>query len=443
MKIFLILIAVAGIGYGAYRFLGPSNEPVAETRPYEFAKLERRSITNLVSATGTVSAREIVEVGTQVSGTITQVLADFNDVVEEGALIAMIDPSVLDTQVKGAKADLLRAEAQLKRARIDHDRFLPVHEKGFLSDNDFLPYEISLQTAKAGVMDAEANLDRAERNRAFAEVRAPISGIVIDRKVEPGQTVAASFNTPRLFIIAEDLGLMEILANVDESDIGQIKVGQDVRYTVAAHPDREFTGRVTEIRLQPEVIQNVVHYTVVVETENPAGSLLPGMTATMDFVVDEVEDVLSIPSSALNLRLSPEMAAVMQARREQFMQRRQQRAEAAGEPAAFRRQQTGGGGVFGGAGPGGLAGAEEGGRPGGGVGRRGVGLLWYQDENDELQMMMVRTGVSDGIHTEVSPVRDNTLEDGMEVISKVLTATVEPAAPSGSGRPSGLRRLGF
>ncbi len=436
MKVIVIIVLITGLGYGAFQFYRKGEAVVETVAPYEYAKLEKKNITNLVSATGTLSAREIVEVGTQVSGTIVDVYADFNDFVLVGDLIALIDPSVLDAAVKGAQADLIRAEAQLKRAEIDYERFLPVHEQGFLSDNDFLPYEISLQTAEAGVMDAEATLERAERNRGFAEIRAPISGVVIDRNVEPGQTVAASFNTPRLFIIAEDLGLMEILANVDESDIGQVVEGQEVRFTVAAYPERQFVGVVTEIRLQPEVIQNVVNYTVVVETENPNGLLLPGMTATLDFVVDEVEDVLSVPASALNLRLTPDMVAAMQARREQAQQRRQQQGSGEGGQGG---RPGGRGGAFAGGGSGFPGGG--GGRPGGG--RRNVGMLWYEDEQGALQIMPVRLGVSDGITTEVIPLRENNLEEGFEVIAKVLSAPSSSGNSNTSGRPSGLRRLGF
>ena len=322
-KLTIFSLVLVGLGWWGYNhFMGA--EESSETGPlYNFTKIEKKDILNMVSATGTLSARELVEVGTQVSGTISEVYKDFNQPVEAGELVALIDTSVLDAQVKSSEADLLRHQATLKRAQIEYDRFKPLHEKGFLSGNDFLPYEIARQTAQANVLSAEASLERVKRNRAFAEIRAPISGVIINRNVERGQTVAASFNTPRLFIIAEDLALMEILANVDESDIGQIKQGQEARFTVAAYPDLNFAGKVVEVRLQPTVIQNVVNYTVVVETENPRNLLLPGMTATLDFVVDEVKDAFSVPASALNLKMSDEMLAVMQERREQMRQRRQ------------------------------------------------------------------------------------------------------------------------
>ncbi|MEZ5277127.1 MAG: efflux RND transporter periplasmic adaptor subunit [Opitutaceae bacterium] len=419
-KFLILLIVVVAAGAGWY-FLRPKKVETAAGPAYEYAQVERKTVQNIVSATGTLAARELVEVGTQVSGTIQKVLADFNDRVEENQLIALIDTSVLDAQVKSSEADLMRATAQLRRAQIDLDRFKPVHERGFLSDNDFVTYEIAVQTAEAGVLSAEASLDRSRRNRQFAEIRAPISGVVIDRNVEPGQTVAASLNTPRLFTIARDLSQMEILANVDESDIGQIKVGQDVKFSVAAYPDDPFTGKVDAIYLQPEVIQNVVNYTVVVETENPNGRLLPGMTATVDFIVDATEDALTLPAAALNLKMNEAMIAVMQARR-------QQRAAQGG----------GGGGGEGGGRPGGFGGGDAAGA------RRNFAMLWYE-EGGELKFLPVRKGVSDGVSTEVLPMRDAVIKEGMTFISKVNNPAAPPAGGSTSqgGPPSGLRRLGF
>ncbi len=438
-KLILTLLLVGGGAYGAYRYMGQEDNGDAATPVYNYAKVERKTIQNMVSSTGTLAARELVEIGSQVSGTIEDVYADYNDTVEVGQLIALIDPSVLDAQVKSSEADLLRQKANLKKAQIDYDRFKPVNEKGFLSGKDFLGYEIALETAKANVMSSEASLERIKRSRSFAEIRAPISGVIIDRNVEKGQTVATSFNTPRLFIIAEDLGLMEILANVDESDIGQIQVDQEVRFTVASYPDRNFTGKVTEIRLQPAVVQNVVNYTVVVETENPRRLLLPGMTATLDFVVEEVEDVVSVPASALSLKMDDAMIEKMQKRREEMMAQRQaagggEGRQAGGGEARQRGQggrQRGEGGpvqaVFGGGGGQG-GGGEARQRGQGGGGRRNVAMLWYLDENEELQLLPVRTGVSDGISTEVIPLQEDALTEGMQIISKVLTPSTSEAA---------------
>ncbi len=428
-KLVLTLLVLGAAGYGAYRYYGKPENSDSNAPVYNFAKIERKTIQNMVSSTGTLAARELVEIGSQVSGTIEEVYADFNDKVETGQLIALIDPSVLNAQVRSSEADLMRQKASLKKAKIDYDRFKPVNEKGFLSGKDFLGYEIALETAEANVMSAEASLERIERSRSFSEIRAPISGVVIDRNVEKGQTVATSFNTPRLFIIAEDLSLMEILANVDESDIGQIQEGQEVRFTVAAYPDRNFSGSVTEVRLMPKVVQNVVNYTVVVETENQRRVLLPGMTATLDFVVEEVENVVSVPASALSIKMNDDMIAKMQKRREELIAQRGNR-------------EGGGGAARQGGGRGGEDGGRQGGGPGGGGGRQGgggrsIGTLWYLDETKELQIMAVRTGVTDGLVTEVTAIQEDQVLEDLEIISKVLTPSTSPQPDFGRGRGPG------
>ncbi len=457
-KMFILLIILGAVGYGATviseRMIRATPKKAQSTIS---RRSERKTIQNMVSSTGTLAARELVEIGSQVSGTIEDGYADFNDTVEVGQLIALIDPSVLDAQVKSSEADVLRQKANLKKAKLDYERFKPVNEKGFLSGKDFLGYEVSLQTAEASVMSAEASLSVLSASREFAEIRAAsISGVIIDRNVEKGQTVATSFNTPRLFIIAEDLGLMEILANVDESDIGQIKTGQEVRFTVAAYPDRTFVGQVNEIRLQPQVVQNVVNYTVVVETENPRRVLLPGMTATLEFVVEEVEKMVSVPASALSLKMNDEMIAKQTKRREELIAQRQaagggegrQRGQGGGGPGGGERRQRGeGGGGLPGFGPGGsgAGGPGGGGRggAGGGGGRRNVAMLWYLDEEGELQMLPVRTGVSDGLATEVMPIQEGEIEEGLEIISKVLTPSANPQPTfGGRGGPGGIGGFG-
>lgn len=436
MKRFLIALAlIAALGGSYYYFkVRPSQaaQPAGDT--YEFAKIERRTVKNMVSATGTLSARDVVEISTQVSGKLDSVLADFNDQVEQGQLIAMIDPSVLDAQVKIAQADLLRSKAQLQQAQANFERFKPVYEKGFLSDNDFQPYQIALQTAEANLLASEASLDRAMQNRGYAEIRSPISGVVIDRTIEQGQTVAASLNAPKLFTIANDLSKMEILAKVDESDIGQIKTGQAVRFSVASYLDRNFTGSVTQIRLLPDVIQNVVNYTVVVEASNDDGLLLPGMTASLDFVVAEVEDALSVPTSALNLRPNEEMSALMEARRAQRQAEREARGGGSGPSGGgeFGERRGGGDGPSGGSA-----------RSNGNTRRRSFTTLWYQ-EDGELKMMPVRAGVSDGAFTQVLPLRDQEIPEDLQVITRIVsTAAPSATARTTSNSRTGLGRLGF
>lgn len=428
MKRFITILVLLAIAGGAYFYIGGNSEAsdATDAPQYQFSKIERRTVQNMVSATGTLAARDVVEISTQVSGILNEIHTDFNDRVEKDQLIAVIDPSVLNAQVTIAQADLLRTKAQHLQAKNNYERFKPVHDKGFLSDNDFQPYQIALQMAEANLLSSEANLSRAKQNRGYTEIRSPIAGIVIDRTVEPGQTVAASLSAPKLFTIAADLADMEILAQVDESDIGQIKVGQTVRFTVAAYIDRNFEGVVEEIRLLPDVIQNVVNYTVVVGAENNRGQLLPGMTASLDFVVAEVENVLSVPSSSLSLRANDEMQAIMDERRAKMMAARGQ----GGGARADRPRREGGG-------PGG--GGE------GGQRRRSFTALWYYDSDGALAMLPVRPGVTDGAFTEVLPARDQEISEDLEFISRVNTSSSSNSSSSdrSGGRPTGLRRLGF
>ena len=461
--LFLSLIALAAAFAGWWFFFRQPAE--AETSRYDFVEIERGDLESLVSATGTLAALESVEVGTQVSGTIARVLVDYNDRVKKGQLLAVIDPDLLDAAVRDAQAGLSRARAQLEQAEAESAQNEPLFAQGLISKHDILPVRTAVTTAKAAVVSAEATLDRARRNRAYAQIYSPIDGVVIARQVETGQTVAASFSTPTLFTIARDLGKMQILAQVDESDIGQIRVGQSVRFTVPAFPDKTFTGSVREVRLQSQTVQNVVSYTVVVDAANPDGSLLPGMTATADFVVQEVHDALKVANAALRLRPTPEMLAVLKAQRQAAGG-----ATGAGGPAGRPGGPSGNAGAPGprsrpgrGSGPAARAGRHPKAlRPGGspaagrlaavvGVARGArsggsrpsdVALLWYLDGAGALQTAAVRTGPSDGFATAITPLRGK-VEAGMKVISGIRGEAGQAPAPSGSSRSNSLRRLGF
>jgi HlyD family secretion protein len=264
-------------------------------------EVQRGDLEQMVSTTGTLSAVGTVEVGSQVSGTIEQVMVDYNDRVERAQVLAVLDTDLFEASVRDAEAGLSKARAQLRQARADYERSIDLYEKGYLSDAEFLGVETSVESAGAAVTSAEASLERAETNLNYAGIRSPIDGTVIERAIEPGQTIAASLQSPRLFLIAEDLTRMEIEADVDETDIGRIQVGQEVRFTVEAYPDRVFEGTARQVQLNPQTIQNVVHYNVVVDAPNEDYLLLPGMTATVDFIIYRSEDALLVPNSALDL----------------------------------------------------------------------------------------------------------------------------------------------
>ncbi|MDZ7376394.1 MAG: efflux RND transporter periplasmic adaptor subunit [candidate division KSB1 bacterium] len=353
-----------------------------------FDKITRGDLINTVSSTGTINAVSTVEVGTQVSGIIDKLYVDFNDQVKKGQLLAVLDTVLLKTALMDAQANLEKAKAMLEQAQADYNRNLPLFEKGLISEAEFLPIKIQLKTQKANLTSAQAAFERAQRNLKYAFIHSPINGTVIQRNVEEGQTVAASFQAPVLFIIAEDLSKMEIHAQVDESDIGMIKTGQRVTFTVQAYPDKTFHGTVRQIRLQPTTIQNVVNYTVVIDAANNENLLLPGMTATVDFIVEERKNVLLVPNAALRFQPSEQM---MQA----FFNEAKKRFESAPDSVKNKMPRMGGPN-------------SRQARP------KDAGTVWYLDENNKLVMAPFKAGITDGKLTEVVMSRD--LKEGMQVI---------------------------
>ncbi|MCW8893660.1 MAG: efflux RND transporter periplasmic adaptor subunit [Deltaproteobacteria bacterium] len=271
-------------------------------RSFQTASVRRGTLELTVSSTGTLAAVETVAVGTEVSGTVEKVLVDYNDQVTMGQVLAALKPGLFTAAVADAQGKVDQASAELDLAQKDLARNLPLFEKGYLSAQEFLPYRINADKAKAALDSAQAGLVRARINLDNSVVRSPIAGTVIQRSVDAGQTVAASLNTPTLFIIAKDLARMQIEAAVDETDIGQIRQGQQVRFSVQSYPEQTFTGSVRQVRLQPTTVQNVVTYTVIVAANNDQGLLLPGMTATVDFIVEQAQDALLVPSAALRFQ---------------------------------------------------------------------------------------------------------------------------------------------
>jgi HlyD family secretion protein len=297
-KIRFIAIGVILILLGGWYVFAHQNSP--EQRPrFTFTQVDMGRLEVTVSSTGTLAAVETVEIGTQVSGTIDKLMVDYNDTVHKGDILAVLDQSLFRVAIQNAKAGLLKAQAELKQAEDEYRRNMPLYQKGYISEQEFLPFEVEVATLKASLLSAQANLQQAEINLKYTVISSPIDGTVIDRSVDAGQTVAASLSTPTLFLVAKDLSHMQIETNVDETDIGQIKQGQKVRFSVQSYFDRTFTGTVRQIRLQPETVDNVVTYTVIVEAANESRLLLPGMTATVDFIVHDIENALLVPVAAL------------------------------------------------------------------------------------------------------------------------------------------------
>ncbi|HLP11478.1 MAG TPA: efflux RND transporter periplasmic adaptor subunit [Flavobacteriales bacterium] len=306
MKIKNVLITVgilAGIVIG-YRLLagGKGNKLEIVSQP-----IKRGEIVDMITATGTLKALNTVDVGTQVSGVIDELYVDFNDKVKTGQIIARLDTKTLSANVSDAKSNLDRSQLQTQQLKLVYERTKNLYEQKLASKEEFERAEFEYKNAEINVKMMRVQLDRAAVNLGYASVISPINGVVISRNVEKGQTVAAAFTTPTLFTIAHDLTDMLIEADIDEADIGKVKVGQEVEFFVDAYPDETFKGNVQQIRLQPKTTQSVVNYTVIIQVKNETLKLFPGMTANISIIVERKKNILVIPATALNYVLPDEM----------------------------------------------------------------------------------------------------------------------------------------
>ena len=290
-------------------FAMKNGEVSADDFRIETATVKVGKIENSVTATGALEAIETVEVGTQVSGIVDRILVDFNSIVKKGQVLAKIDETPLLAQLNQSQAQIDQAEAEFTFQSANFERNKQLFDKQLISQADFDQIVYSFSLAKANLANIKAQHDRNKINLDYATIVSPIDGVILDRAVDEGQTVAASFNTPTLFTIANDLTQMKVEASVDEADIGQVKSGQRVEFTVDAFPDETFNGTVTEVRLQPVITSNVVTYTVIINAPNPEKILMPGMTATTEIFVLEQDNQLLVPMQALTFE--PEMDVLM------------------------------------------------------------------------------------------------------------------------------------
>jgi HlyD family secretion protein len=316
----LLVIAAVGAGAGAYYMRRNGIEPTVNTAP-----VTRGDIIDTVGATGTLQAVTTVQVGSQVSGTILELNADFNSIVRKGQVIAKLDPSLLQAQLEQAKANLARSRADLERNRVEladaQTKYMRAKE---LAERQLLPLsdldaakvavdaaQAQLVSSQAQVTQAEASLNQNQVNVEHTIISAPIDGIVIQRSVDVGQTVAASLQSPTLFIIAADLTKMQVNASIDEADVGRIRPGQTVTFRVDAYPDQQFEGSVAQIRLQPVVVQNVTTYGTIINVPNPELRLKPGMTANLRVQIATRSDVLRVPNAAIRFRPTNDIFAAL------------------------------------------------------------------------------------------------------------------------------------
>lgn len=299
MKKFLIILVIL-LAIGAVFFFHKGKED--NLVKYDYVHVSRGKIEVDVSASGTIQPVNVISVGTQVSGKIEKVFVDYNSKVKKGELIAQLETFNLDEQLKEAEATLNDTKAKLNQAVKDAKRFRSLYEKHYVAKIKVEEAELAVVTAKTNYDKAFAQVNIAKKNRSYADIYSPVSGTVITKDVEEGQTVASSFNTPELFKIAEDLTKMQIEASISEADIGQIKAGLPVKFTVDTFTADEFQGVVSQVRLQPKEDSNVVMYTVIIDIDNSSLKLLPGMTAYVTIKVEEKMDILRLPNTAFQFR---------------------------------------------------------------------------------------------------------------------------------------------
>ncbi|CDB05742.1 efflux transporter RND family MFP subunit [Prevotella sp. CAG:520] len=302
----LVIVAVAAIAALAVWLLSGGKKE--EKITFDTAAVAPANIMNSITATGTIEPVTSVTVGTQVSGIVSKLFVDYNSVVKKGQVIAELDKTNLMSQLNTAKTQLATAQSQLNYQTANYKRYKTLFEKGLVAADDFDNAKLSYTQAKEQVVSAKEEVQRAQTNLGYATITSPIDGVVLSKSVEEGQTVAASFSTPELFTIAQDLTNMQVVADVDEADIGDVKEGERVTFTVDAYPDDTFEGEVKQVRQEATTTNNVVTYEVVISAPNADLKLKPGLTANVTIYTAERKGVLSVPSKAL--RFTPQKETV-------------------------------------------------------------------------------------------------------------------------------------
>lgn len=436
MKKTLVIVAILLLVGAGIAFV--VKERGSEGPKYRKEKLEKGDVVATVTATGSLSAVITVQVGSQVSGIISKLYVDFNANVKKGQLLAELDPTPFQQAVDQQNANLEKAKVQLRDAEISLNRQKRLFAEQLAAQSDLDSATTAHDSATATVEQAAASLRQAQTNLSYAKIRSPIDGTVVSRQYDIGQTVAASFQAPTLFTIAQDLEKMQVLTNIDEADVGRIKLGQVASFTVDAFSDIRFKGTVAQIRLSPQIVQNVVTYPVMLDVPNPELKLKPGMTANVLIPVDERKGTLKVANAALRFR--PDPADLVPAAGEKKSDKEEVKDAKTASGEAPKTPQ-------GSAAPGGQ------GRPGGGSGRgpgagpgagRGVGgqrtaSLYVDAGNGKLKPVPVKTSISDGNATAIEATE---LKEGDEIVVGLATAKVGTVGGSsaGGGPP---RRMGM
>jgi HlyD family secretion protein len=447
------LVVVAVAVFAAFQFKG------ADKPQYFTVKVDRGDIRQVVEATGTINAVTTVQVGSQVSGTISRLFADFNSKVKKGQLVAQIEPSLFqgtllqaEADLANARANLLTAKANLEKAqatavqtKADYARTVDLTKEGVMSPQQLDLAKANADSATASVSGGQALVTQAaaqvqqkaaavtvaQTNLNYTNIHAPIDGTVIARSVDVGQTVAASLQAPTLFTIAQDLTKMQVYASTDESDVGMIRTGQVVSFKVDAYPKDTFSGRVSQVRMNATTVQNVVTYNTVIDFDNPETKLFPGMTAYITIPVASAQSVLRVPNGAL--RYKPDMKP------EDIRALYQKYGLASGEQA---RAASGGAANSGGASgrqaraQGAQGGGSDAGQPR--VPRMDVSVVWKLRSDKTLEPVKIRTGITDHTVTEVSQVLNGQVNEGDQLITGAInqTSSASSARPPGAASPA-------
>jgi len=407
-KWLLAVVVLAAAGGGAYYFLHNHTAPVT----YNTTAVAQGELTKVVTATGTLNPVVNVTVGSQVSGRISKLNVDYNSVVKSNQVIAEIDPSTYQAAVGQASADLANAQANLELQQVEYKRNSDLFTNKLISESDFDTSLATLHEAEATVKIKQASLSNSLVNLNYCKILSPVDGVVISRAVELGQTVASSFNTPTIFVIANDLTKMQIDSSVAEADVGGVQEGQQVDFTVDAYPERTFHGSVSQVRNSPTTVNNVVTYDCVISVTNADYKLKPGMTANVSIVVAHRDNALIIPNGALRFR-PPDSAVV------------DTNAVATASSPATNSSAPAAGAMGG-------AGGHHGSHPKGEHPTvHTVYVLVANDDDPVLKPVQVHTGISDGISTEVI----TGLAEGDKVVTSAVAAgsSAAPAPSFGGG----------
>jgi HlyD family secretion protein len=449
MKWIVTLLLIGAIGGAGWWYYSSHHDTPPE---YQTVPVSRGDLTQVVTATGQLGPVLNVQVGSQISGIVEKLYADFNSTVKSNQVIAEIDPSTYNINVLKADAGLANSKANLALAEVQAHRADQLYTNNLVSGSDHDTAHAQLLQAQAQVQSDEATLKNAKVQLSYCTIYAPVDGVVITRSVDVGQTVAASFNTPTLFLIANDLAKMQIDALVSEADIGGAVVGQNVNFSVDAFPYRTFRGKLNQIRYGAITNQNVINYDCVIGVSNSDLKLLPGMTANASIIIAERNNALKIPNAALRFR-PPEAvgtATRTNATPQGMAQTQRSTADSGAGPGAFRQGAGGGGAGGGGGGPGGFgAGGPRGGSAGGEGGARSrprperqllrtvYVLITNSDAKDpgppQLKPVQVKLGITDGISTEII----EGLDEGMQVVTGMLSGGDASSRQSAAPNPFG------